>query len=762
MITVVINGDSYQYPETNDTDWGNAATQAFADLTACTLQKKNAGEFAIENELSFGSSYGIKVLFVSTVSNNPAANGVFKLSNGELVAWRNGNNDGDNSISFDGSDNFVINGNTISFDVNGEMLVNGVQVTRSGEIVNADVAANAGIVESKLSLDYSTDSLNTAISNHIADTNNPHSVTKAQVLTGDLIVNTDVDNSAAIVESKLSLDYSTSSLNSAITSHTGDTNNPHDTTVSNLDDTTITTPANDDTLLYDGSKWVNTPNTVDNLKNVSITTIQDKQILSYDNNSSNWINTDNSVSNLSDTSIVSPASGQVLTYDGNDSKWKNLPSASASFTGLTDTDISTSPLPSDGDVLAYDSNTTMWVNSDSLTNHIGDTNNPHDTTVSNLDDTTITTPSDQDTIVYDNNSSKWINQENSINNLTNVSINSNTLAVGDALVFDDQDSLWKNNPSFTNHIGNAANPHLTTVAKLTDTTITTPANNDVLLYDYANSQWVNSPIIEINDIANINTAVTDVTLTASDKRHQIFTATDGFNITLPSTGIKAGEKVILEFTQDGAFTSNSMRVYVGSTFFEYAHIGNFSYIYTALVDNPTLTTDWMSQFRLRKPVVKYKLAGTNASCSQNTRTLMTTSTLVTLFAGIWDIHYSMSTTAAGGIGDTNPWTSYLVISDTSPYTVLYDRASNDIIGFGVSVVIPRNRSISISDTGTDSYSSWQATNFSKTSMINVLRRSENIKAQNSVYNTSAVATCYFTNNIFCNLVEPVRVTNITG
>ena len=600
MITVVINGDSYQYPETNDTDWGNAATQAFADLTACTLQKKNAGEFAIENELSFGSSYGIKVLFVSTVSSNPAANGVFKLSNGELVAWRNGNNDGDNSISFDNSDNFVINGNTISFDVNGEMLVNGVQVTRSGEIVNADVAANAGIVESKLSLDYSTDSLNTAISNHIADTNNPHSVTKAQVLTGDLIVNADVDNSAAIVESKLSLDYSTSSLNSAITSHTGDTNNPHDTTVSNLDDTTITTPANDDTLLYDGSKWVNTPNTVDNLKNVSITTIQDKQILSYDNNSSNWINTDNSVGNLSDTTITSPASGQVLTYDG--SKWTNQASASASLAGLTDTTITT---PSNGDTLLYNSVSTKWENSNKLTTvdtnltlHTSNTSNPHSTTVSNLDDTTITTPSDQDTIVYDNNSSKWINQENSINNLTNVSIDSNTLAVGDTLVFDDQDNLWKNDASFTNHIGNTSNPHLTTVAKLIDTTITTPANNDVLLYDYANSQWINSPIIEINDVANINTANTNITLTKDDKRHQIFTATDGFNITLPSTGIKAGESFVFDWTNNFNLSiTTPFTFYVGATAFKVAYVKSFTYYFTALVDNPSLTTDWDFNFR---------------------------------------------------------------------------------------------------------------------------------------------------------------------
>lgn len=646
MITVVINGNNFDYPEVGDTEWGDAATNAFKALAGSTLQNAvdisdptATNEFTLLNTLDLGGNYGVKVLFISSRSNDSAQSGVFRLSNNELVAWRNGNNDGDNTVAFDNSDNFVINGNTISFDVNGEMLVNGVQVTRSGEIVNADVAAAAGIEESKLALDYSTDSLNTAISNHIARTDNPHSVTKSQVLTGDLIVNADVDAAAAIVESKLSLNYSTSSLNSAITSHTGDTNNPHDTTVSNLDDTTITTPANDDTLLYNGSKWVNTPNTVDNLKNVSITTIQDKQILSYDNNTTKWINSDNSISNLSDTTISSPASGQVLTYDGNDSKWKNLPSASASLTGLTDTNISTSPLPSNGDVLAYDSNTTMWINSDSLTNHIGDTNNPHSTTIDNLDDTTITTVSDKDTLVYDSNSSKWINQENSLDNLSNTDIDSNTVAENDVIVYDDVNQKWINSPILVNHIGNASNPHLTTVAKLTDTTITTPANNDVLLYDYANSQWINSPIIEINDIANINTATTDVTLTASDKRHQIFTATDGFNITLPSTNIKAGETFIIEWTEDFLKTITTPFVFYSSNSTEIAKSWNhcFNYIFIALVDNPTSKSDWLFKYSRR---IHYDIHPTTYDQASVTVTANTSSsgygsTFLTLPRGIW-------------------------------------------------------------------------------------------------------------------------------
>jgi hypothetical protein len=57
---------------------------------------------------------------------------------------------------------------------------------------------------------------------HIANVSNPHAVTKAQILTGNLIVNADVDNAAGILESKLALDYSTASLHASIGSSSSD------------------------------------------------------------------------------------------------------------------------------------------------------------------------------------------------------------------------------------------------------------------------------------------------------------------------------------------------------------------------------------------------------------------------------------------------------------------------------------------------------------------------------------------------------------
>jgi len=62
-------------------------------------------------------------------------------------------------------------------------------------ITNAKVSASAAIVESKLSLDYSTSGLNTAITNHTGSSSNPHSVTFTQAVTAD--GNTDISAAEA-------------------------------------------------------------------------------------------------------------------------------------------------------------------------------------------------------------------------------------------------------------------------------------------------------------------------------------------------------------------------------------------------------------------------------------------------------------------------------------------------------------------------------------------------------------------------------------
>jgi hypothetical protein len=125
----------------------------------------------------------------------------------------------------------VLSGDLIvNADIDASAAIAYSKLALTNSIVNGDINASAAIAESKLALDYATATLNTNITNHTGNTSNPHSVTKAQVLSGDLIVNTDVDNAAAIAESKLNLDFATATLNTNITNHTGNTSNPHSVT----------------------------------------------------------------------------------------------------------------------------------------------------------------------------------------------------------------------------------------------------------------------------------------------------------------------------------------------------------------------------------------------------------------------------------------------------------------------------------------------------------------------------------------------------
>lgn len=822
MITVVINGQNYYYPEVGDTDWGSIATLAFDAITKTTLQPVKdlndptaVNDFTLYNDIDFGPTHGLRVLFIQSRSNNPAASGVFRLAKDELVAWRNEDNDGDN---------------TISFDSDGDLIVNGVKVTLHGQIVNDDIAAAAGIEESKLALDHSTQSLydnienhksdtanphltnlvnlvdttiitpadndtllydgndskwknipNTVanvkdvtissvadgdvlvydsndsdwknsdvVSSHVSNTSNPHSVTKAQVLTGDLIVNADVDASAAIAESKLDLDYSTDSLNTAITNHTSDTNNPHSTSVSNLTDTTISGVGSGDVLTYDGSKWVNAPSS------------------------------SASLSGLSDTAITTPADGDVLVYDSVSTKWENsdqlstLDSTVSTHVASTSNphstkvsnldDVSISSV-ADGDILVYDSNDSEWKNSDQLStldstvsSHVGNTSNPHSTKVSNLTDTTISSVSDKDTLLYDSNSSKWVNVENSLDNLSNTDIDSDTLAENDVMVFNDQTSKWENSQILVNHIGNAANPHLTTVSKLTDTSITTPSDKQLLQYDQANLQWVNSSDvwtqIEINDIANINSATTNVTFTASDKRHQIFTASNGFNITLPSTGIKAGEKFVFDWTSrniNSGFNTPFV-FYVGSTIFKYANTGLFTYIFRALSNNPSSTSDWKFEYTMPGQVhiggFDYK---SDLSYNANDYTVYNSSALYSLANGVWSVKYNLNFINGGYPDNGNHWAGALRTVDDN--SAVFDYVSNSMMGVSVAYRLNFGRQLVLNWGGPKNM--YQMEPYSKTGIVKNSKKTVSYRSYLSLYSTSAINNGQYYCSSTATLISPI-------
>lgn len=766
MITVVINGQNYNYPEVNDTEWGDIATRAFDAITKTTLQPVKdlndptaINDFTLYNDIDFGPTHGLRVLFIQSRSNNPAASGVFRLAKDELVAWRNEDNDGDN---------------TISFDSDGDLIVNGVKVTLHGQIVNDDIAAAAGIEESKLALDYSTDSLHTAIENHVTDTNNPHSVTKAQILTGDLIVNSDVDSSAAIDESKLNLDYSTDSLNTAITTHVADTNNPHSVTKAQVLTGDLIVNADVDASAAIAESKLALDYSTSSL-NTAITT--------HTGNTSNPHST--SITNLTDTTITSASSGDVLSYDG--SKWVNSPSTSASLSGLSDTNITN---PANGNTLVFNNVTTKWENSDklstvdtTLTSHIGNTSNPHSVTKSqvlsgnpivnadvdasaaiaesklSLDYSTSSLNTAVGNVAGDlsNHEGNTSNPHStSIDNLSDSDIDSDTLTENDVMVFNDQTLKWENSQILVNHIGNAANPHLTTVSKLTDTNISSLADKQLMQYDLANLQWVNSSDvwnqIEVNDIANIRTANTTFTMLSTDNIHQVLKVDDGYDIILPSTGIKTGQFFIFDFLTTNKYYPTTSMCFKASdnTVIAYAHNPWFSYKFTSTVDNPTTSTDWSLEYNL----ISYQYFNgqyEQASFSATTgKASQQSNTLFTMYAGIWDVKVYGGIGPGGSTG-AYPWGIACAVSPGSIITG-YNQVK---AGTFLQTSIPRtnlNPATTTINNATVYYSQMPAINIS--TIGSYPYRSGNVTLYIEIYNTGTATTLYTIAQVYMRLVAP--------
>ncbi len=242
-----VNGTDYAYPEVNDTAWGADATDWAVAVTNGMLQK-SGGLFLLLADVDFGGSFGLISKYYTSRTANAAASGAVRLANTDALAWRNGANDDDLSLTvvgdvltFDGvavgnfvsvSDSTTVDltlaagvlsadikplsidntmiaslagivyaklnlaNSIVNADINAAAAIAYSKLNLAGTIVNADVNASAGIVYSKLTLTGS-------IVN--ADINASAAIAYSKLALTGSIVNADVNASAAIAYSKLNL-----------------------------------------------------------------------------------------------------------------------------------------------------------------------------------------------------------------------------------------------------------------------------------------------------------------------------------------------------------------------------------------------------------------------------------------------------------------------------------------------------------------------------------------------------------------------------
>lgn len=100
---------TFDYPETDDVDWGAEATDWAAAVTSGMLQKAG-GLFQLLAEVDFGTGFGVKSLYFKTRTSNNADSGQYRMARADVISWRNQANSGNLNLSVDSSDNLLFNG----------------------------------------------------------------------------------------------------------------------------------------------------------------------------------------------------------------------------------------------------------------------------------------------------------------------------------------------------------------------------------------------------------------------------------------------------------------------------------------------------------------------------------------------------------------------------------------------------------------------------------------------------------------------------
>jgi len=160
-VQLTINGQTFDYPETGDQNWGPDGTDWASAVTNGMLQKAG-GLFQLLSEADFGTGFGIKSIYYKSRTSNVSATGSLRLANTDFIGFRNAANSSDLVLGVNASDQLTYNGVAI---VSGAYIASVTDTTTidltltgtalsadivAGSITNTQINASAAIAVSKL------------------------------------------------------------------------------------------------------------------------------------------------------------------------------------------------------------------------------------------------------------------------------------------------------------------------------------------------------------------------------------------------------------------------------------------------------------------------------------------------------------------------------------------------------------------------------------------------------------------------------------
>lgn len=196
------NGVSYPIPTQGNLNWAAPLDRYLIALGTYALAPIG-GNFTLTANVNFGASFGLLSAYFSTRASNPATAGLLRLANTDLIEWRNFANASNNTLGVDSSDNLVYNGVPIPASLstlnNGKIWIGSVSNLPVAQTLTGDVTVTNGGVTAI--------GAGTIVNSQI---NNSAAIAYSKLnLTGS-IVNADIFSSAAIALTKLA------SLNASI------------------------------------------------------------------------------------------------------------------------------------------------------------------------------------------------------------------------------------------------------------------------------------------------------------------------------------------------------------------------------------------------------------------------------------------------------------------------------------------------------------------------------------------------------------------
>jgi hypothetical protein len=119
--SIIFNNATYIIPDVGESNWGQNLTNYFVAISQGCYQL-SGGTAPLTADLSFGSNFGLFAKYLTSVTATPATAGVVRLAKTDAVEWRNNANGANLSLSIDGSDNLLWNGDIIATSASSPVL----------------------------------------------------------------------------------------------------------------------------------------------------------------------------------------------------------------------------------------------------------------------------------------------------------------------------------------------------------------------------------------------------------------------------------------------------------------------------------------------------------------------------------------------------------------------------------------------------------------------------------------------------------------